>query len=132
MQDRVWAFYKNHLFRYLFVGGSTFSIDLFLLVFLHSTCHVSLLISASFSYWISILYNFTMNRYWTFERSENNRLIRHLFLYSLLLIANYTFTICFIEVASHFKVHYAIAKVMAVIIQTSWTYFAYREIVFAD
>jgi putative flippase GtrA len=122
-------FYRHHLVRYLFVGGSTFIIDLGLLVLLHGKFGVWLPLATGLSYCVSIVYNFCLNRWWTFSAAEKNSLRHHLIPYGLLLSFNLLFTVVSVSLLSH-VVNYAIAKVISVTIQTTWTYFCYKHFVF--
>ncbi len=123
--------YSHNLIRYLYVGGTTFVIDIGLLIFLHGKLKINLAVATSVSYWVSIIYNFILNRWWTFNAKDNNKLRKHLAAYSALLAINYLFTIIFVSFVSHF-VNYAYAKIMAVILQTAWTYRIYKNIIFKD
>jgi putative flippase GtrA len=129
-KHRLLGLYRHHFVRYVFVGGSTFAMDFLLLVFLHGVLHIEVLVSATISYWTSIIYNFLMNRFWTFQATENKQLGRHLLLYGMLLGCNYLFTISFIGVTGHFGLHYTVAKVLAVAIQMTWTYMVYQRYIF--
>jgi len=122
--------YRHHFVRYLFVGGSTFVIDFSLLFILHSKAGLSLAVATSVGYWTSIIYNFFLNRSWTFSASEKRSLHKHLLMYGLLLCCNYAFTLLFISIFSHF-INYLLAKAIAVAIQMSWTYLVYKNVVFA-
>lgn len=130
MKQYALNLYNHHFVRYLFVGGSTFAIDFFLLVLLHGILGLNVLVSATISYWTSIVYNFLMNRFWTFQATENSQLTRHVLLYGTLLGCNYLFTIGFIGITGHFGLHYTIAKILSVAIQMSWTYIIYRKVIF--
>jgi len=121
--------YNHHFIRYLFVGGSTFVIDLGLLIFLKEKVHLRLLVATSFSYWASIAYNFCLNRWWTFSVSENTSLKKHLALYAVLLGINYVFTIVFVSTFSKF-INYSLAKIISVAIQMTWTYYIYKKYIF--
>lgn len=121
--------WEHQLLRYLFVGGSTFIIDLGLLVLGHEKAHLSVNVAATISYWTSIAYNFNLNRYWTFNQRELSALHRHALLYGCLLAFNYTFTIGFIHFTSG-VLHYGPAKVIAVAIQMPWTYVIYKKYIF--
>jgi putative flippase GtrA len=121
--------YNHHFVRYLFVGGSTFVIDLGLLIFLKEKLHLRLVVATSISYWTSITYNFCLNRWWTFSASENTSLKRHLVSYALLLGFNYVFTVVFVSTFSHFM-NYSLAKVISVAIQMTWTYYIYKKYIF--
>lgn len=122
-------FYNHHFVRYLFVGGSTFIIDFGLLVLLHGKLNVRLPIATSISYWTSVAFNFTLNRWWTFSASESKKLHKHMLAYAILLGFNYTFTVIFVSLGSH-VVSYEVAKLLAVLIQTSWTFLIYKNIIF--
>ena len=115
--------------RYVAIGGTTFAIDFFLLVFLHAVFHVPVLVAATISYWTSIAFNFFANRVWTFGATETH-IAKHAVSYSLLLGFNYLFTIAFIGITGHFRLHYTIAKIIAVAVQTSWTYVIYKKVIF--
>lgn len=120
----------NHSFvRYIVIGGTTFAIDFFLLVLLHGVLNVNLFVATTIAYWTSIAFNFLANRYWTFGATETH-IMKHLSAYMILLGANYLFTVAFVTGMTHLGMHYTIAKVLAVGIQISWTYVAYKKIIF--
>lgn len=124
-------FYEHHFVRYLVVGGSTFVIDFGLLFLLHGKAHIRLAIATSISYWVSIAYNFLLNRSWTFSARDKSDLRKHLSSYLVLLGFNYLFTVIFISVASH-HINYLLAKALAVPIQMIWTYFVYKNYIFVS
>ena len=121
--------YNHHFVRYVFVGGSTFIIDLTLLLYLHDQLDLAVAWATTISYWVAIVYNFILNRYWTFSLSEKNNLHKHLAAYLMLLGFNYLFTVVFVSVVSH-HTHVGIAKVLAVTIQITWTYLIYKNYIF--
>ncbi len=117
--------------KYILVGGSTFSIDLGLLFIMHGLLGLNIAASASFAYWISISYNFVLNRHWTFSSHEKKGLLKHLTLYFVLLVFNFLFTVSFVAILSdHYN--YIIVKIVAVILQTSWTYLIYKKLIFTE
>ena len=121
--------YRHHFVRYLLVGGTTFLIDFGLLYTLHGHFKLNLGASTSVAYWISIAYNFMLNRYWTFDAREKESLARHLSSYLILLIFNYLFTVTFVSIVGE-HINYIIAKAMAVGIQMIWTYPVYKKFIF--
>lgn len=120
--------HRKSMTKYVLVGGSTFVLDLGLLILLREVFHVQVLLAATAAYWTSIVYNFLMNRTWTFETSAGIK--RHAWAYGLLLLTNYLVTIGIIAVLGHFGLNYAIAKVLAVGFSISWTYIAYKKFIF--
>jgi putative flippase GtrA len=113
------------------VGGSTFAIDLFLLLILHDHLGVGVALATTISYWIAIVYNFILNRYWTFSLSEKSNLHKHLGAYLCLLAFNYLFTVIFVSLVSNYT-QVGVAKVLAVAIQITWTYKIYKDFIFID
>lgn len=123
--------YRHHFIRYLIVGGTTFIIDFGLLFSLYSKLKIHIAISTSVAYWIAVVYNFILNRYWTFNTHEKESLKRHIIMYVALLIVNYLFVVIFVSALSH-HINYIFAKALAVIIQMSWTYPVYKKIIFVS
>jgi putative flippase GtrA len=121
--------YYHSLIRYIVIGGVTFLMDFLLLVLLHGVLDVNVLIAASLSYWTAIAFNFVANRFWTFGATDTP-VIKHLIAYLLLLGFNYLFTVAFIGIATNLDVHYTVAKIVSVAIQTSWTYALYKKVIF--
>lgn len=119
------------LIKYIIVGGSTFAMDIGLLYLLHGILTLNVAASASFSYWISIAYNFTLNRHWTFSSHEKKSLLKHITLYFALLIFNFLFTVTFIAILSE-HLNYLLVKIMAVSIQTLWTFVIYKKYIFTE
>lgn len=129
LKDLTIYLYHHHFVRYVLVGGTTFVIDFGILFCLHGLLKLNLAGSTSVAYWIAIIYNFVLNRYWTFDAHEKNSLKHHITTYLLLLVFNYLFTVTFVSiVGSH--INYIIAKALAVLIQMSWTYFIYKNHIF--
>jgi putative flippase GtrA len=123
--------YKHPLVRYLFVGGSTFVIDEGLLILFHGVLSIWLPLALLGAYCVAFAYNFVLNRWWTFNAADNQSIKKHLVPYSALFLFNLAFTVVFVSLASH-VINYAIAKVIAVAIQVSWTYFIYKHFIFIN
>lgn len=129
LKDFVRYCYKHHVLRYLFVGGSTFLIDFTLVVVLHGRLNMRIAFATTIAYWISIIWNFSLNRWWTFDAASTKSLKRHLLSYTMLLLVNYLFTVIFVTVVSKFIV-YTLAKIISTAIQIVWTYPIYKHVIF--
>jgi len=121
--------YQHHFVRYLAVGGTTFIIDFGILFCLHSLFKVNLAASTSAAYWTSVLYNFVLNRQWTFDAREKENLKHHIATYFALLVCNYLFTVAVVGLLGA-HINYVIAKAIAVAISMTWTYYVYKNHVF--
>ncbi len=121
--------YYTRFIRYLFVGFSTFALDLGLLYILHGRFKLALPIAVSIAYLFSVFYNFTLSLRWTFTNKEKKSLYLHLTQYLILLGFNYLFTLFFVSIVGQ-HINYAIAKTIAAAFQVLWTYPIYRYIIF--
>ena len=131
LKKLTYYLYRHHFVRYLAVGGTTFALDFGLLVLLHGVLNLNLAGSTSVAYWVSIAYNFMLNRYWTFDSRERRSLMRHMTAYFILLIFNYLFVVTFVSIMGE-HINYIIAKALAVLIQMTWTYMIYKKYIFVD
>lgn len=123
------SIFSIRFFRYLFVGATTFAIDLFILFLLHDVFGLGLAFSASVSFWSSIVFNFLANRAWVFSAQDTRRLHEHAVLYGLLLGLNYLYTIVTIVLLTKFM-SYGLAKILILIVQIAWTFPIYKYIIF--
>lgn len=121
--------YKHQFIRYLFVGGTTFMLDEIGLIFLHGYLHLILPVATLLSFIVAFVYNFNLNRKWSFSAADSRSLKKHLKPYTLLFFFNLIFAVAFVSVASH-VVNYAIAKALSVGIQTLWTFYIYKRYIF--
>lgn len=138
-KEKVKKIYRHHFFRYLVVGVTSFIIDFGLLFFFRFGLGIDLAIATSIGYWVSITYNFILNRSWSFSAGDRKKLRKHALAYGVLIGFNYTFTVLFVARVSHAlrssgvraTIAVAMAKVLAVVIQTTWNYFIYKNYIFA-
>lgn len=98
---------------------------------LHGELGLNLAGSTSVAYWISMAYNFMLNRYWTFDAREKESLVRHITTYFILLIFNYLFTVAFVSIVGE-QINYMVAKALAVAIQMIWTFYVYKKYIFTN
>lgn len=124
------AAYSKSFRRYLFVGVSTVVIDYIVLFILRNVLPIRLVYAVSIAYWTSIAYNFTLNRYWSFEASSG-MVPKQLVLYGCLLLFNYLVTLGVVSGLESMGLSEYIAKLLALSITISWTYIFYKKIVFA-
>ncbi|HUD06370.1 MAG TPA: GtrA family protein [Candidatus Saccharimonadales bacterium] len=127
---------KQRFIRYLIVGVFTFIIDFGLLFFFRIKLNTGLTLATSIGYWTSVIFNFTLNRFWSFDNKDIKSLHKHALAYAVLLAFNYTFTVIYIRVVTGALTSISstkslvIAKVSAVAIQTTWNFFIYRKYIF--
>ena len=115
--------------RYLFVGFSTVFIDLFILVLLREHFGGGIFSAVSIAYWLSIAYNFFMNRHWSFEAGHGVA-PKQMTQYGILLGFNYLTTLAIVSSIESAGVSEYIGKVIALCVTISWTYVIYKKVIF--
>ena len=111
------------MFRYLFVGGFAFIVDFFFLYFFSDICGIYYLVSAVFSFIISVLVNYVMSTRWVFNQDniENKVLEFNLFLIISTIGLGFTEVLLYLF-TDVFGIYYLISKVIAAIIVMFWNF----------
>ena len=115
------------LFRYIFVGGTAFVVDFFFLYFFSDICGIYYLISAIFSFIISVLVNYVMSTKWVFNQDNIENKVVEFNMFMLISTIGLVFT----EILLYFftdicGLHYLISKIISAIIVLFWNFLARR------
>ena len=115
------------LFRYLFVGGTAFIVDFFFLYFFSDICGIYYLLSAVFSFIISVLVNYIMSTNWVFNQDNiGNKMLE----FNLFILIS-TVGLIFTEILLYFftdiiGLYYLISKIISAVIVLFWNFLARR------
>lgn len=115
--------------RYLLVGGVSFSVDFFLLIFLHEYFGVQLWLATPVAFLTSLVVNYLLSRFFTFAGTgaRGASFVK----YIALVVFN---TIATSLIVSGFEAMggaYMLGKVASTVLMTVWNFFAYKYWVFA-
>lgn len=115
------------LFRYVFVGGIAFIVDFFFLYFFSDICGIYYLISAVFSFIISVLVNYIMSTKWVFNQDNIKNKVLEFNLFILISTIGLGFT----EILLYFFTdivgfYYLFSKIIAAITVLFWNFLARR------
>ena len=115
------------LFRYVFVGGTAFVVDFFFIYFFSDICGIYYLISAVFSFIISVLVNYVMSTRWVFNQDNIENKVVEFNLFMLISTIGLVFT----EILLYFftdicGIHYLISKIISAVIVLFWNFLARR------
>ena len=114
-------------FRYIFVGGTAFVVDFFFLYFFSDICGIYYLISAVFSFIISVLVNYVMSTRWVFNQDNIDNKVLEFNLFILISTIGLVFTeillYLFTDVVG---LYYLISKIISAIIVLFWNFLARR------
>lgn len=115
--------------RYVFAGISTVVLDYLLLVVMRMVFTNSLIHAVTIAYWTSIIYNFLLNKYWSFEDTKSMK-PKQVIQYVCLLLFNYLVTLSIVWGLEVMGLSEYIGKLIALVITISWTYLIYKKIIF--
>lgn len=117
--------------KYALVGLSAGVIDFTVLYILTSWCGLYYLVSATISFCLSAIWNYSFNKRWTFCSNGSHKRQVPIFLIiagaGLLLNNN----IMFLGVEK-LGLHYLLAKVVAAALVTSWNFFGNKYLTFRN
>ena len=121
---------QKPLFRYLFVGGLTYVVDMTVLIGLHSGLHTQRTVAAGASFWVGLVFSFVLQKFVAFQdyKKEVKVISRQAFWYSVLVAFNYGLTLL---IVSWFPDKALIlSRTAAVAVTSIWNFFFYKYIIF--
>jgi dolichol-phosphate mannosyltransferase len=122
---------RKQLFRYAVVGTSGFGLDFLTLAAFKELVGLSPTIAVVCNQAITLTYNFTLNKHWSFESKTmpHKQLVRYL----TLATWNYVFSVGAMYVLNElFGVHYLLARMLSVMVMVSWNFLLYRHWVYIE
>lgn len=115
-------------FRYVVVGGSSALLELLLFQLLYGVFHWEIAASNVSAIVLSTMYNFILNRSFTFKQSGSP--VRSLILYIILFAFNTSFTTWAIGALASLGVIPIFAKLGTMCCVAVWNFFLYRLVIF--
>jgi len=128
----LWKFFldnKKLILKYGTVGAASAMVDFGALFILTDWFGVYYLVSATISFILSAIVNYTLNRNWTFRSNGQHRKQVPIFLMIAVLGILLNNNIMYISV-EHWHLHYLWAKVIAAAIVTIWNFFGNKYLTF--
>lgn len=121
------------LFRYTLVGGTAFIADIGLLYLLTEYLHIHYLVSASLSFIVGLLINYTISTYWVFDRESSivtNKSLEFLF-FSLIGVIGIGLNDILIWVFTEFVgIYYILSKIITAVLIYLWNFLARKYFIF--
>ncbi len=118
---------KMKIMRYVISGGmATITNVLFLYIFT-DLIGFWYVLSAVIAYLISFIVSFTMQKYWTFRDSSNDRMNSQILFYVILNIVNLGLNTLGIFLFVHFgHIYYLLAQIIVSVLIATESFFIYR------
>lgn len=118
---------KMKIMRYIVSGGMATATNLFFLFILTDLIGVWYVLSAVFSYAISFIVSFSMQKYWTFKDNSSDRIGSQAVWYISVTTANLGLNTLGIFLLVHYgHFHYLIAQLIVSLLIAIESYFVYR------
>ena len=134
MVDRVLQYayrVRKQFFRYFVVGCSGLFIDMTLLILAKELLHVRPVLAVVASQAVALVYNFTLNRLWSFGGAGFCR--SQLIKYGALVLFNYLFSVgCMYVFAEIYGIDYRIVRIGSIALMVCWNFFLYKYWVYAQ
>ncbi|MCO4250993.1 GtrA family protein [Pseudarthrobacter raffinosi] len=119
---------ESPVIRFLIVGGLSFALDLGILAILHEGVGVDLWIATPIAFIASLVFNFLLQRMFTF-RATNHRAVSAA-KYLLLVLVNIVVSDLIVISFDSKGWSYVAGKVTATVLTTVWNYLLYRHWIF--
>lgn len=118
------------MLRFLFIGGLSFALDLGLLIALHELFHVDLLIATPIAFLVSLIFNFFLQRIFTFQATNHHGISAAK--YISLVVFNIAVSDIIVAGFDALGWSYVVGKGVATALTTTWNYFLYKAWIFTS
>ncbi len=121
---KLWKMRKQFI-KYFTVGLSSFFLDIFSLILLKEYLFISATLAVIINQILIIIYNFNLNKYWTFKNKEidHKQFVRYL----TLVLFNYFFSVAVMYIFNELlNFDYRLVRTATIIIMVMWNFFIYK------
>lgn len=133
MKSFLKVVYNHKAFRYIFIGGLAYVVEVSALFFLASTLSLGSTIGVAISFWIGLVVSFTLQKIFSFKNKATTKkhLTQQMIAYGGLVAFNYVFTLVFVSVFEPL-LSLLVARTIALLITTVWNFFIYSKYIFKN
>lgn len=121
---------KHTFVRYVFVGGTSYVVELSSLLVLYHFGHMPREVATAIAYWIGLILAFFLQKLVAFQdyRKEVRTLTRQGTIFGVLTLWNWIFTVTIVGLFS--SKYIILSRTLAQAILTAWNYVIYKRIIF--
>ncbi len=117
--------------KFIFAGGMAAGTDLAFLFLFHGLLKWGLVVSTSAAFILSFLVSFTLQKFWTFRNSRQDKMVGQLFLYLLNAFIGLNLNGFFMHtLVNKYEVWYILAQIIVNLVIGVWNFLVYKFIVF--
>ncbi len=119
------------LLRFLISGSTAFFTNITLIYLFTEVLHVWYLTSSAIAFTGTFIVSFVMQKFWTFQNNERERMSAQLGMSLLLAVGNLGInTLLMYLLVDYFFVHYLLAVIFSTFVIAVETYFVYKYVIF--
>jgi putative flippase GtrA len=119
------------LFRYIFVGGAAFIADFGLLYVLTEYIGLHYLLSATFSFIVGLIINYSLSKVWVFSGNTIKKRWMEFIVFSLIGMVGLGLNNLFLWIFTDYcSIHYMLSKIFTTIIVFFWNFLGRKFILF--
>lgn len=131
MVNKVLAFMKTRMFRYIIAGGTSFVVEYGSFLMLYYGGHLSAVMANTISFILSLITSFSLNKLWVFKSEQQDRHVAHqLVLYACVAAFNVVMTDIIIHWLVGVRVPAFAAKMLLIILVAIWNFFVFQKLIF--
>jgi len=122
---------KYQVFKFLVVGGSSALLDILLTIFFKEKIGLSPIFSVVVGQIFVIFYNFSLNKFWSFN--SKTLLFSQMVRFSMLLVFNYLFGILLMYLLNGLaQIDYRIVRLGSIALMAIYNFFVYKYWVYRE
>lgn len=126
-------FVPNSLFRYLLVGGTAFIFEYLVFVGLYSLFGLWLLLANSLSFLCGLVLSFSLQRAWSFKKSQFQKTVRRqFFLYGSLALCNLVIINALLDYLTREGLDPRVGKIVVMAAIVCWNFLLMQRVIFKD
>lgn len=122
---------NSTLLRYILVGGTSFALEILILLIFIKLLNVNESIAVSIGFWSGLIISFILQKFFAFKDNsvDFSRLSTQTIYYGVLVLINYVFTLLFTLILTPIF-GLIVSRTLALIITTCWNYIIYKKVIF--
>lgn len=132
MKKRLQSIANNTLFRYIFIGGTAYVIEISSLYLLISQ-DVNEILAVAITFWLGLIIAFVLQKVFTFKNTTKH--VRHLTrqstYYIILVGFNYLITLFAVSILSPL-LGVLLSRTIILLITTGWNFIIYKKVIFKE
>ena len=130
MLQKIQTYLHKPLYRYIFIGGTVYILELLVIV-VAQKAGASSVLAVGLSFWVGLIASFGLQKIVTFSdtRMHHRVLLPQIVVFSLLVLWNFGFTLLVAKLLAD-SMPAVVVRTIALAITTTWNFYLYKTRIF--